>query len=1102
MPAIKLFWLGSPKIEIDGKAIRLEIRKATALIAYLSVPRHNHSREFLAALLWPEYDQERAHANLRQCILHTKKKLGPGLLSLHRESVGLAEKPDIWLDVEEFNRSRVTLGTHLHDPGMLCDECVRSLEHAVDIYRGDFLEGFNLPDCPDFDMWQLFQRDDFSQKLSRFFERLVEWHSAAHDLERGIEYTRKWLWFDRCNEAAHRTLMLLYSRSGQRPAAIRQYTDCVKLLKEELGVVPEARTQDLYEQIRHGRVDEAKKMAVAAHQPHPREKAPEPFVAIKLSIPRPQGEIISRPNLRQKLDNGLQLAFTLISAPPGFGKTTLLVDWANLIKTNRKFAVSWFSVDQSDNDPVRFLSNLSLSIGYTQGDYSGKASTFLQTIPAPSVENMIERLTHDLQKRNTPTVVVLDDYHLITNTQIHRALQAFIHNLPHSVHLFLSTRSDPPIALSRFRSHKLLAELHTEDLRFTGEEIELFFNNLKGLNLSRSELHTLKLKTEGWAVGLQIAAHLFGTEKRHPSLVRSFGGGHKQIMDYLAEEVLDRQSRTVKEFLIKTSILDQMNDSLCRAVTGYNDCQGILEKLERSNLFIVPLDDKREWYRYHNLFADVLRLRQKQFMTEIEIFQLHKAAARWYNSQNLFDDAVRNGLSAQDYPFVTGVITRTFMSKLAQGELSTLQSWLDSLPKDVVYGNHELCVAKIWILILSGLVGPGEELLMHVKRKLPLIQAEAGNANTLSHIAALNAYIAESKGEDDKSIELALDGIKLVPEGDFLPRWCMLFILGRLYRKTGNLQAAEQTFIRITEMGNSFGIFWMQATGVCDTANIMQIQGRLSEASELCRRFLLLLKDSIDLPNETVALVYLRFADTLYERNKLKEAKHYITLGLNSIHGWTNPNDLAFGYIELIQLQLALRNLGSVRSILLKAEELKEKFVLHAHLCSWISICRIKYELSAGNHLDALRLSKDLLTVTSESPLLKEFLLIEYYQILIRCAEFDLRRHYLDDAIEALDPMIKKARSGKRMHRYIQLVTVKSIVSYLSGNTPEALSLLQPVLMIAELEGYVRTFLDEGESMKRLLSAGIKASGWNSPRVAHYVSSLIKAFDVEKDSAF
>jgi len=1096
---IKLYWLGSPRIVIDGNDARLEIRKAIALVAYLSVSRQSHSREFLSTLLWPDYDQSRAHANLRQCILQIKRKLGHGFIKVHRGSVGLEDNPDLWIDTEDFNRSRTSLDSLLRAHGPPDREGIAALEHAVDVYRGDFLEGFNLSDCPEFDLWQTFQREGLNQKLSQILERLIEGYSSVQEWEKGIQHCLRWLWADRSNESAHRTLMLLYSRAGRKSAAVRQYQDCVKILKEDLGVSPEPRTTELHDRIRRGCFDELKKDAAPTPTAATPPKPSEALRTQKVSIPVLQGEFVPRPQLLAKLDSGLQVPFALISAPAGFGKTTLLADWAHRIERDRKTAVSWFSVDHLDNDPVRFLTNLGLSLDTTLSDVAEKASTLLQAIPTPSFDTMMEKLTFGLRERSIPTVIIVDDFHFITNAQIHDGMATLIEYLPPTVHLFLSTRSDPLFAVSRLRLRKRIVELRTDDLRFRRQEVDSYLNKLKGLGLTREELATLETKTEGWVVGLQIATHSFDRKQRDLSSIRSFGGNHRQIMDYLMEEVLERQDGATKDFLLKTSILDRMTDSLCRELTGLDECQSILEKLERSNLFIVSLDDRREWYRYHHLFMDVLRLRLQQSMDDSGVSRLHALAAHWYASRNLFDSAIQHGLAAKDYSLVSGLITQSFANKLARGELSTLLSWIGALPEEVVSDSHELCIAKAWALLLSGLVTQAEGFLLRAQQKSPVDQEEEARVHASSHVAALSAYIAESRGNDAKSVELALEGYKHLPEGDLLTRGIILFILGRLYRKAGELPAAEQAFTRITELGISSGIFWMQAAGVCDTASIKQIQGKLSEASEICRRCLQQIPRSGEPRYETFALVYFRFADVLYERNKLAEANRHITLGLSSIRGWTNPNDLAYGYIQLVRLRLASANLHGARSVLVKAEELRGKLVLHAHLSRWISFCRVHYELSAGNHREALRLARDILSVRAEGPLNQEFEAIEYCRVLVRCAEKEPGGHYLQEARSILETGLERAKSGERFHRFIQQTALQSVATYLAGQHQEALAMLLQALTRAEPEGHVRTFLDSGAPLAELLRIGKETNLWAAPELSRYVERLLEAFVLEKD---
>jgi LuxR family maltose regulon positive regulatory protein len=1096
---LSLHWLGNPRIVIDGREVRLEVRKAVALVVYLSVSRHRHSREFLSTLLWPEYDQQRAHANLRQCILQIRRTLGSGFMGVHRDSLGLGDAHAVSVDTEDFDRARLSLDHLLRGNDPPDAEGIRALERAVSMYRGEFLEGFNLPDCPEFDTWQMFQREDFAEKLSVLLERLIEGYAAARDWEKGIQHGLRWLQSDPSSEPAHRSLMLLYARAGRKGAALRQYQACLRALKENLGVAPEARTTELYQRIREGGFGRPPGHAPPAP---PAPAAPKPVETLRLqkvSVPHLQSEFVPRLHLRAKLDSGLQVPFTLVSAPPGFGKTTLLADWARFQGTERKTAVSWLSVDRLDNDPVRFLTNLGLALGAGQSDSVDKPGTLLQPIPAPSFDALLENLMLGLRERSIPTAIVVDDFHLVTNAEIHHGLAALIEYLPSAVHLYLSTRSDPLFALSRLRSQRRIVELRTDDLRFTGNEIDSYLNKVRGLGLTREERSALEARTEGWVVGLQIAARSLDRRRRDSSSIRAFGGNHRQVMDYLSEEVLEGQDESTKRFLLETSILDRMTDSLCREVTGLAECQSILQQLERSNLFIVALDDRREWYRYHQLFMDVLRVRLEHGMGDAAVRELHARAARWYASRNLYDLAIQHGIAAGDYGLATGLITESFVNKLAHGELDTLLSWIGSLPAEVVNASAELCITKAWALLLSGLVTEAEGLAVQARQRY----AEAGGAGAdgaraglAGHLAALDAYIAESRGDDARSIELARDGYRQLVDADFFTRGMILFILGRLHRKAGDLSAAEQAFAGITELGTALELPWMQATGVCDTASIRQYQGKLSEASDVCRRCLLAVARPGGARHEVFALVYFRFADILYERNKLAEASRHITLGMGSASGWTNPNDLAYGRIQLFRVRLAAGDLRGAAGALHKADELAARLVLHAHLASWICSCRAQYESATGNHREALRLARLLSPARCEGPLLHEFVLIEYARVLLRCAEMEPESHLQQQACEALAPALESARSGERLGRFIQLSVLLAVAMELSGQRPQALAVLGEALACAEPDGHVRSFLDCGAPVARMLEDGLGRHAWAAPAVAGYGERLRAEFAV------
>ncbi len=1095
MPAISLHWLGSPMVKVDGEETLPKTRKALALIIYLSVTRRGHSRDSLSTLLWPDFDRRRAHANLRQTLLYVNKIFGKEFCELHRDVVSIGAAPGIWVDTDELMKTLGKVEAHRHGKGGMCDDCMRSMQDLAGICRGHFLDGFHLPGCSEYDIWQESQGQEYSQKLSNVFERLVNASIIAKDRQNAIYYARRWLLEDSCNELAHRTLMRLYFEIGKKYASLRQYQDCIKSLKEELGISPEPKTLELYSQICKDNLDDEQEIShhQSVIQARADSQASGRALPIKNSIPFMPNDYVERSRLDSKLNDGLQIPVTLVSGPAGFGKTTLLAQWAQCLMKRQRVTVAWFSVDGSDNDEVRFLNNLSHSLSSARSMSLEKEYLFLQTAPAPMAKATIDSFLYALEAKSEPVAIVLDDFHFIENKKVHALLMELIERMPSNVHVFISTRSDSPVGISRFRLNKGIIEIRMDDLRFTAQEMEAYLNTCRRLDLSDRELDLLVVKTEGWIAGLQIAANSLKGDRGDSAAIANFCGSKSQIMDYMVEEVLHGQDMGVMDFLLRTAILDKMTDSLCRAMTGMDSCQEILERLVSLNLFIQQLDEDRLWYRYHHLFRDVLETRLRRSLTDEKIRSMHMTAARWYLSQGLYDDAITHSLHARNYGFIARLIDAAFMEKLSQGDHGAVVAWIDAMPDDVVRKYPNLCVAKSWALLFSGLIAQAEVYLKCVQDSVRDASGQE-ESRIPSYITAIRAYVAECRGDEKLGMALALEANEQLAEDDFFPRGVMFFLLGRLYRKMGDLDSAEGTFLKIAELGISHGNQWMQAISVCDIATIRQMQGRLSEASEICRNFILRTMTNSESDHGTAARVLFRFSDILYEKNKIKEARKNIATGFNSMLEGQNPNDLAFGNIELAQIYLAARNERGAKHTLKTLDELKTKFDLHPHLVSWMEICRIRFERESGNWYEAAALARRLVSKKVDGPLVKEFELIEYCRVLVHCPDDATNRQFIREAMGIMDDLSKTTKLEGRLYRHYQLVILQAVATNLMGNSEEALILITRALASLESEGYLRTFLDEGALVADLLKMGQERRTWASVPLRYYVDSIQSAF--------
>src|SRR6266566_1796928 len=442
-----------------------------------------------------------------------------------------------------------------------------------------------------------------------------------------------------------------------------------------------------------------------------REKV-TPILATKLYLPRLRPNVVSRPRLLERLNEGLHRKLTLIAAPAGFGKTTLVSEWVALIE-RPKARTAWLSLDEGDNDPARFVAYLVAALQTIGEGVLG----VLQSPQPPPTESILTALLNEITTLPDHFVLVLDDYHVIDAKAVDMALAFLVEHLPPQMHLVIATREDPHLPLARLRARGHLTELRAADLRFTASEAAEFLNQVMGLNLSAEDIAALEDRTEGWIAGLQLAALSMQGHQDVPGFIRAFAGDHRYIVDYLVEEVLQRQPEPVNSFLLQTAILDRLHGPLCDAVTGQEEGNARLEALERGNFFVVPLDDQRHWYRYHHLFAEVLSAHLLAEQPD-QVSTLHRRASAWYERHGSAADAIRHALAAEDFVRAADLVELAVPAMLRSRQEATLLGWLKALPDELVYLRPVLSVGYAGALLVSGEFEGVEARLQNAERWL------------------------------------------------------------------------------------------------------------------------------------------------------------------------------------------------------------------------------------------------------------------------------------------------------------------------------------------------------------------------------------------------
>src|SRR6266545_6629023 len=526
------------------------------------------------------------------------------------------------------------------------------------------------------------------------------------------------------------------------------------------------------------------------------------LLSTKFSIPRIRRDLLALSHLISRLEEATRRELVLVSTPAGFGKTTLLAGWAQAAEG----PVAWLSLDGDDNDPARFWRYIVAAIDKVHGGLGERALSLLNASAPPTFKAVVTALVNELAAHPDELVLILDDYHRIESPAVHDSLSFLLEHLPLGMHVVIASRSDPPIPLARFRARGQLAELRAADLRFTLNESTSLLRRVWELNLPEESIAALEERTEGWATGLQLAALALRGATNPAQFIQEFSGSHRYILDYLTEEVLEQQPDDVRSFLLKTSVLDQLYGPLCDVLTGRSDGQEMLADLERANLFLVPLDEERHWYRYHHLFADLL-LARLQSIDPQRVPELHRKAAAWYEEYGLVSDATRHALAAGDEAWAAALVERSVDEVLRRGEGVTLRRWLSLLPRQVVASHPRLCLVQAIAASTAGRLLAAELLLQDAERALATAPSEpheslAGRegsvlANIPAAITLLRASHAGYRGDAERATELARQALAQLAEDERGPRFSCRWNLALADWMRGRLTEAERAFAGI-----------------------------------------------------------------------------------------------------------------------------------------------------------------------------------------------------------------------------------------------------------------------------------------------------------------
>ncbi len=807
-----------------------------------------------------------------------------------------------------------------------------------------------------------------------------------------------------------------------------------------------------------------------------------PLLRTKLYIPSARSELVPRPHLAERLDAALDYKLTLVSAPAGFGKTTLLSEWihsrvkdqARKDEPSTAFhpsKVAWISLDRGDNDLGRFLTYFFTAVQMVDADVGNTALAALQSAQHPPVEALLAGLINEIIEIPRPLIVVLDDYHVITEQRIHDALAFLLDNLPSQMHLMLASRADPPWPLARMRVRREVVELRADDLRFTLTEVTAFLNDVMGLELAPQDITALDSRTEGWIAGLQLAALSMQGRLDTAAFVQAFSGSHRFVLDYLAEEVLSRQSADVQEFLLKTSILERMTAPLCDTVTGMANSQDILIQLGRDNLFLIPLDDERRWYRYHRLFGDLLRSRLQETQLE-HVPNLYRRASEWCEETGLVEEAVTYALTGQDMERAATLIERNAMQMIVQGEIMTVSWWLDALPDDLVRVRAWLSVYRAWTQYWVGHREQAEECLRDAEQVLQDTPApsKAEGQRIAGHIAVIRAYNALVYEELSQVLEMAQRALDLLSEGEYMRSMAAL-ILGGAHWGLGNVVAAQRAFTEASTTAQKCGYPFLAVSAACYAGIQQAKQAQLYEARDTYRAALELATENSgrELPASGFALV--RLGDLSREWNDLETARRDLAKGVELCAQWGQVDIQADGYIALARLQLAQADWEQAANTIQKADQLVHSTKPDPWITCWLDDCRLRLWLSVGDLAAAVRWARASgLRVDGELCYPHDLHHINLARVLVAQGAQQPSGPYLDEALALLARLLEAAETAGWTNETIKVLILQALALEARGDSDEALFALSHALALAEPGGYVRTFIDEGALMAKLLS--------------------------------
>jgi LuxR family maltose regulon positive regulatory protein len=799
-----------------------------------------------------------------------------------------------------------------------------------------------------------------------------------------------------------------------------------------------------------------------------------PILATKLYIPPPRPNLVPRPRLIERLNEGLHRPLTLISAPAGFGKSTLISEWV----AGCERPAAWLSLDAGDNDPIRFLTYLVTALRTIAPQIGAGVLGVLQSPQPPSTESTLTALLNEIITVPDDFVLVLDDYHVVDAKPVDDTLIFLLDHLPPQMHLVLATREDPPLPLARLRARGQLTELRAADLRFSPAEAAAFLNQVMELDLSAGNIAALEERTEGWIAGLQLAAVSMRGHQDATGFIKSFTGSNRFVLDYLVEEVLHQQPQSVQTFLLRTSILDRLCGPLCDAIMLDPPAsgQGTLEYLERANLFIVPLDNERRWYRYHHLFADLLRQRLHQRAAvptggeERGVDEFHLRASQWYEENGLEIEAFHHAAAAHDVERAERLINGQRFPRHSHGVATAIVKWLASLPTTVLNARPSLWWRYGSLLLVIGQTTGVEEKLQAAEDALEGIKAADKTRNLVGQIAAARAVLALTRYQPETMLAQSHRALEYLHPDTLSTRATANWTLGVAYQLQGDRAAAGRAFTESIALSQACADIFTTILATMGLADMQNAENQLHVAAETYQQVLGLLGDS---PLPVAAEAHRGLARISYEWNDLDAAERHGRQSLHLARQYESVIDrFILSEVFLARLKLAQGDVTGAAALLAQTSQSarQQNFV---HRIPEVVAAQVLALLHQGNLMAAAHLAQS-------------------HDLPLSQARIFLARGDTPAALAALGPLRQQAEAKGWADERLKVMVLQAVAHRAHGDKDEAAHLLDDALALAEPGGFIRLFIDEGMPMAQLLSEAA-AHGM----MPDYIGRLLAAFAAE-----